>query len=182
MLVYSAKPTTSLTDSEGWAIIQQLIHYPCGSSHELAKGEARQNLAKNLNLLGGNVVSFAHLPGPALCEPGVGLLSNDAVADPWSSSLFSPQHVRREEIIDDLPYPFPIHTRWTHTRANIVELVSLLHYRWVQVPLYSLNPLEVYLVWARNYLRVMFPDTSPWVNTVINSCLTKTPKNPVEKI
>jgi hypothetical protein len=27
-----------------------------------------------------------------------------------------------------------------------VELVSLLYYRWVQVPLYSLNPSGVYLV------------------------------------
>ena len=46
-------------------------------------------------------------------------------------------------------------------RANIVELLSLLHYRWVQVPLYSLNPSGVYLVRAHNYLRVIVSQHSP---------------------
>jgi len=43
--------------------------------------------------------------------------------------------------------------------ANILwNLYLLFHYRSVQVPLYSLNPSGVYLVWAHNYLRVMFPN------------------------
>ena len=66
-------------------------------------------------------------------------------------------------------------------RANIVELLSLLYYRWVHVPLYSFNPLGYIWYEPIIILGLLFPNTPPWTNTAINSCLIKTPKNLVEK-
>jgi len=53
------------------------------------------------------------------------VLSNSGVEDPWFGSFPSPQQMRREEVVNDFPYPFSTaHQMNTHESKYRGTLIS----------------------------------------------------------